>query len=117
MKVHFIIEITRWLVYCCTTVLEAQMQSQILIDFLIAKTKLYDRLRGQLNQRQQHALARVFREGPDGFKGGMSVANYIAITGAARATAARDLVDLVRKGALIQTGMLKSTRYWLSMSK
>jgi Fic family protein len=111
------IEITRWLVYFCTTVIEAQAQSQILIDFLIAKTKLYDRLRDKLNQRQHHALARLFREGPDGFMGGMSVANYITITGAARATATRDLADLVRKGAFVQTGRLKSTRYWLSISK
>jgi Fic family protein len=94
-------------------VIEAQKQSQITIDFLIEKTKLYDRLRGQLNERQDRALARIFREGPDGFKGGLSAANYIAITGATRATATRDLSDLVEKGALIQTGTLKSTRYWL----
>lgn len=105
--------ITGWLEYFCRAVIEAQRQSQIAIDFLIEKTKLYDRLRGQLNERQDRALARLFREGPDGFKGGLSAANYITITGAARATATRDLSDLVEKGALIQTGTLKSTRYWL----
>jgi Fic family protein len=107
------IEITGWLEYFCATVIEAQKQSQITIDFLIEKTKLYDRLRGQLNERQDRALARIFREGPDGFKGGLSAANYIAITGATRATATRDLSDLAQKGALVQTGTLKSTRYWL----
>jgi Fic family protein len=107
------IEITGWLEYFCRAVIEAQKQSQITIDFLIEKTKLYDRLRGQLNERQDRALARIFREGPDGFKGGLSAANYIAITGATRATATRDLSDLAQKGALVQTGTLKSTRYWL----
>jgi Fic family protein len=47
---------------------------------------------------------------PDGFER----AHGLEITGAARATATRDLSDLVEKGALIQTGALKSTRYWLT---
>ena len=110
-------EITPWLEYFCRTVIEAQTQSQIMIDFLIEKTKLYDRLRGQLNDRQERALARLFREGLDGFKGGLSAANYITITGAPRATATRDLADLVEKGALFHTGTLKSTRYWLAIGR
>jgi Fic family protein len=106
-------EITASLDYFCRIIIDAQARSQRLIDFLIEKTKFFDRMRGQLNERQQRALQRVFLEGPDGFKGGLSAANYISITGAARATATRDLSDLVEKGALIQTGMLKSSRYWL----
>jgi Fic family protein len=51
----------------------------------------------------------------DGFKGGLSAENYISITGAARATATRDLQDLVNKGALVRTGALKSTRYHLNI--
>ncbi len=40
----------------------------------------------------------MFREGPDGFRGGLSAENYIAITGTSRATATRDLQDLVEMG-------------------
>jgi Fic family protein len=109
-----VMEITAWLDYFCRIIIEAQARSQRLIDFLIEKTKFFDAMRGQLNDRQQRAIHRIFREGPDGFKGGLSAANYISITGAARATATRDLSDLVDKGALIQTGALKSTRYWLT---
>jgi Fic family protein len=108
-------DITAWLEYFSRMVLDAQTHSQRMIDFLIEKTKLYDRLRGQLNERQERALARMFRAGPDGFEGGLSAANYITITGAARATATRDLNDLVEKGALTLTGALKSTRYWLAI--
>lgn len=109
-------DVTDWLQYFARTVLDAQARSQQLIDFLIEKTKLFDRLRGQLNVRQTRALTRMFREGPDGFLGGLSAANYITITGAPRATATRDLSDLVEKGALTVTGSLKSTRYWLAVS-
>ena len=48
----------------------------------------------------------MFREGPEGFKGGLSAGNYSTITGASPATTTRDLADLVEKGALIRTGVL-----------
>ena len=57
----------------------------------------------------------MFREGIDGFKGGLSADNYINITGTSRATATRDLQDLVEKGAFIRTGERKHTRYWLNI--
>lgn len=107
------IEITDWLIYFAKTILYAQAYSQELVEFLIAKTKFYDRLRGQLNERQEKVIARIFREGPAGFKGGLSAENYIRITGTSRATATRDLQDLVEKKALVRTGTLKSTRYHL----
>lgn len=56
-----------------------------------------------------------FRGGIDGFKGGLSAENYIAITQASRATATRDLQDLVAKGALTKTGELRHTRYTLNI--
>lgn len=108
-------EITEWLVYFAKTILDAQAHSQELVEFLIAKTKFYDRLRGQLNERQEKVIARMFREGPAGFKGGLSAENYIRLTGTSRATATRDLQDLVDKQALTRTGILKSTRYHLHL--
>ncbi|MFN0080550.1 MAG: Fic family protein [Prosthecobacter sp.] len=106
-------EITEWLVYFAQTILDAQAHSQELVEFLIAKTKFYDRLRGQFNERQDKVIARMMREGPSGFKGGLSAENYIRLTGTSRATATRDLLDLVEKQALVRTGTLKSTRYHL----
>ncbi len=106
-------EITEWLVYFAKTILDAQSQAQSMVDFIIAKTKFYDRLRGQFNERQDKAIARMMREGPEGFKGGLSAENFIRITGTSRATATRDLHDLVEKKALIRLGSLKGTRYHL----
>jgi Fic family protein len=68
-----------------------------------------------LNERQAKAIARMFREGPGGFKGGLSADNYLKITGTSRATATRDLQDLVEKGALSRTGDRRHTRYWLNL--
>ncbi len=98
-------------------ILQAQGESINLLYFLIEKFKLFTSLSGQLNLRQEKALVRMFAEGLSGFKGGLSAENYIAITKTSRATATRDLMDLVHKGALVKTGELRHTRYWLNLSK
>ena len=108
-------DITQWLVWFAEIVLEAQRRSIAQVEFIIAKTKLLDRLRGQINERQHAALLRMFREGPDGFKGGLSAGNYSTITGASPATTTRDLADLAEKGALIRTGERKHARYLLNL--
>ena len=108
-------EITAWLVYFANTILEAQGYTQELIDFLIEKSKLYEKLRGKMNERQEKVIARMFREGPEGFKGGLSAEKYLGIAKTSRATATRDLQDLVKKSALLKTGERKYTRYWLNI--
>jgi Fic family protein len=109
-------EITDWLGYFAATVLEAQRNTLARVDFYLAKARFYERLRGRLNERQEKVLARMFREGIDGFKGGLSAENYITISKTSRATATRDLQDLVEKGALTRTGELRHTRYSLNLS-
>ncbi|MBC8287936.1 MAG: Fic family protein [Nitrospinae bacterium] len=110
-------EITEWLQYFAQTILDAQDETQVLIDFLIEKARFFDKFRGQINERQEKATLRMFKEGPKGFKGGLSAENYITITETSRATATRDLQSLVQKGALTKTGELKSTRYYLKIKK
>ncbi len=108
-------EVTRWLMCFAGVALEAQRQTIALVEFLIDKTKLLDRLKGQLNARQEKALLRMFREGPEGFKGGLSAGKYSTVTGASPATTTRDLADLVEKGALIREGERRYARYRLSI--
>jgi Fic family protein len=108
-------EITAWLAWFAGVAIEAQRRTIALVEFLIEKAKLFDRLRGQLNDRQEKALLRMFREGPEGFKGGLSAGNYSTITGASPATATRDLVDLIAKGALVRVGDRRHTRYHLGV--
>jgi Fic family protein len=106
-------EVTSWLQYFAETIIDAQATTIKRVDFYIAKAKLHERVRGQVNARQSKVIARMFREGVDGFKGGLSAENYISMTGTSRATATRDLQDLVEKRALIKTGDLRHTRYFL----
>jgi Fic family protein len=109
-------EITAWLSWFAGVAIEAQRRAEARVDFLIDKTKLLDRLRGRLNERQEEALLRMLHEGPDGFKGGLSAGNYATITGASPATTTRDLADMVEKGALLRTGERRHARYTLAIS-
>ena len=109
------LEITGWLAWFAGITIEAQRRTLALIEFLIAKTKLFDRLKGQINERQVKALLRMFREGPDGFKGGLTAGKYATIIGASPATTTRDLVDLIEKGALVRSGELRYARYQLGV--
>jgi hypothetical protein len=62
------LEVTDWLVTLGTMILEAQKHTTRTIRFLIEKTRFYDEVRGKLNERQEKAIARVFREGRDDFE-------------------------------------------------
>jgi Fic family protein len=108
-------EITRWLMWFAGVAIESQHRTIALVEFLIDKTKLLDRLKGQLNARQENVLLRMFREGPDGLKGGLSAGKYSTITGASPATTTRDLADLVAKSALVREGVRRYARYHLSV--
>ena len=108
------LDVTDWLVWFAEVVLKAQQATLDRVGFFISKAHFYDRHRDHLNERQAKAIARMFREGPGGFQGGLSADNYLKITGTSRATATRDLQDLVEKGALSRTGERRHTRYWLN---
>lgn len=106
-------ETTVWLAWFAATCLEAQQRALAQVEFLIDKARLLDRLRGQLNPRQDVVLRRVLREGPEGFQGGLSAGNYVSIAKTSPATATRDLAEMVERGALTRTGERRHTRYHL----
>ena len=110
------LEITPWMTYFAETIIEAQRNTIKRVDFYVAKARFYERFRDRLNERQRRVIARMFREGIDGFKGGLSAENYIGIGKTSRATATRDLQDLVEKGALTRAGQLRHTRYFLNLA-
>lgn len=110
------LDIQHWVEFFATMIIQAQEDSMKLLQFLLHKSQLLSSLAGKINPRQEKALLRMFAEGPDGFVGGLSAEKYIAITQAPRATATRDLHDLVEKGALTKVGELRHTRYWLNFN-
>jgi Fic family protein len=112
-RAHGALDITNWLLWFAAKAIEAQRMTLWQVEFVLAKARIMESLRGKLNDRQECALLRVFAAGPSGFADGLSAANYMTITGALQATTTRDLAALVGLGALLRTGEQKGTRYWL----
>jgi len=110
-------EITPWIKYFVSTSLEAQIEAEIEIDFTLKKTKFFDRFKDKLNDRQLSVIKRMFDEGIKGFEGGMNARKYIGITKTSKATATRDMQQLLEMGAFIQFGKAggRSTSYQLSI--
>ena len=109
------LQITNLLVWFAKAVLTAQQTTLDRVGFFIAKARVYDLHRDAMNPRQGRAIERMFREGPAGYAGGLSAANYIPITATSRATATRDLQDLIAQGMLTRTGERRHTRIWLHL--
>lgn len=103
--------ITEWLAWFGGMGLEAQRRTLVQAEFLIDKAKLLDRVRRHLNSRQLAVLVRVLREGPEGFKGGLSASKYVTIAKTSAATATRDLAEMIEMGALCRTGERRYARY------
>jgi Fic family protein len=106
-------EITPWIEYFVKTTLEAQSEAETEIDFTLKKTKFFDRFRDKLNDRQLRVIKRMLEEGTKGFKGGMNAKKYIGITKTSKATATRDMQQLLEIGAFVLSGKAggRSTSY------
>lgn len=115
-KCNHTLEVQHWVEFFAEVVLQAYEESMDQLYFLIEKSKMLNGLTGKINPRQEKVLLRMFAEGPSGFKGGLSAENYITIAKTTRATATRDLADLVQKNALTRTGELRHTRYKLNFN-
>lgn len=108
--------IQQWMLWFASVCIEAQRNTLSHIDFIIQKSRLMTKAEGQLNTRQEKVVLRLFKAGPEGFKGGLSADNYKKITGASTPTTTRDLRDLVEKNILFKEGERKATRYYLNVS-
>lgn len=109
-------EITNWLLYFVHMVIDAQHQAEEQIEFILRKTKFFDQFKNLLNQRQMKVIKRMLDEGINGFEGGMNARKYIAIAQTSKATATRDMQDLVEKDVFIPFGGGRSVRYELNLS-
>ncbi len=108
-------EITNWLLYFAKVIIDAQKNTLKQIEFTLSKSHFFAVHKNTLNARQLKVIKRVFREGPCGFKGGLSAGNYKSIAKTSSATATRDLQNLVMSGILSKSGQFKNARYTLVM--
>jgi Fic family protein len=109
------LEITPWICYFTRVVLDAQKEADAQINFILQKTKFFDRYQAALSDRQRSVILRMLEAGTAGFEGGMNARKYCALTKVSKATATRDLHALAQAGAFVPCGRGRSVRYELNL--
>ena len=110
------LNITPWVCWFITQFSAACQHSALLMDQAIAKACFWSaHAQHDFNPRQRKTLQKLLDAGDNGFLGGLTAAKHGQISGASKATATRDLVDLLEKQALISHGVGKATKYYVNV--
>ena len=106
------LDVTAWLTWHLEQVSLACELAGGTIAHVLAKARFWLRHQGTLiNDRQRKVINILLDAGPGGFAGGMNTRKYVSLTRASRATAYRELADLVEKSCLIPSGGGRSVSY------
>ena len=96
-------DLTPWLMWHLNTLNNAMQQALKNIEYLIQKTKFWDAHRKQaLNERQIKVLNKILDMGVENFEGGLNTKKYISLTKVSKATAVRDITELLECGCIAQ---------------
>jgi len=106
-------DVTDWLVWFLETLRDALQRSLDRFLRTLAKTRFWRFHRNsELNDRQRKVLNRLLDAEPGEFEQGINASKYKSIASTSKATATRDLAELVKLGCLAQLkGGGRSTRY------
>lgn len=108
------LDITPWLTWFIETLLAAQEDAEAKMAIVFEKTRFWQRHKEtELSLRQTSVLNKIFKAGKEGFPNGVSAQKYAALAKCARATATRDLGDLVSKDCLRVEGIGRGIRYFI----
>lgn len=115
-KAQSTLEITNWLLYFSQLLVNSQKNALEILEFSLQKTQFFDQYKSKMNERQLKVINKMFDAGKDGFEGGMTAKKYISIAKTTKATATRDLHELVELGILLQNLAGRSTNYTLNIN-
>jgi len=97
------LDITEWLLWFLECYCRAINDSEAAISKVLQKAAFWQKhAQVILNKNQQKVINRLLEAGPGGFIGGLSTRKYVSIAKVSRATAYRDLTDLLQKKVLIR---------------
>lgn len=107
------VNVTKWLVWFLECFQRAIQRSDKIIGNVLAKADFWqEHAQAELNERQKKVLNRMLDAGPGGFEGGLTTRKYVSIAKVSRATAFREIADMLDKKILRQLpGKGRSVHY------
>lgn len=114
---HGSMDQTAWVRWFVQTLTASCLRTQAIIDDASVKAQ-FRQLPAYLraNERQRKVLNSLLLAGNGGFLGGMTADKYAKITGISKATATRDLTDMLEQKLLRVEGVGKGTRYAVAVA-
>ncbi len=106
-------DMTAWFLWFINCMSLAVKDSESIIADVLARAEFWKQ-HGQveLSSRQRKVVDKMLQAGPGGFEGGLTTRKYVSIAKVSRATAFREIDDLVGKGLLKHlSGKGRSVRY------
>ncbi len=95
------LDFTPWLSWFLEQVAAAAVAAERTMVHTLAKARFWlHHQETDLNDRQRKVLNRLLDAGPQGFEGGINTRKYMGLTSVSRATAYRELHDMVQKRCL-----------------
>jgi Fic family protein len=109
------LDVTSWVRWFMLQFSAACRFTSKVIDEALEKKRFWDRHAGSVNERQRKVLQRLLDMGDGGFQGGLNAEKYCKMTGVSKATATRDLAEMVAADQLWTSGVGKATKYYIRM--
>lgn len=98
-------DVTKWFVWFLKCFTDATMQSQGIIAGVLNNAAFWQKhAQVRINERQKKVIKKLLEAEPAGFEGGLTTRKYVGMTRSSRATAYREIMDLVNKGMLRPLG-------------
>jgi Fic family protein len=113
---HSSLDVSAWVLWFTQQFSLACQSTCALIDRALEKSNFWQtHSQTPLNERQRKVVQRLLDDGDGGFLGGLNAEKYMKITSTSKATATRDLADLVKNGLLSSAGQGKAVRYYVAV--
>lgn len=108
--------VTEWFVWFLHCVTDAIEHSQDVIAHVFQRAEFWKKhAHTPLNERQKKVITKLLEAGTEGFTGGLTTRKYVGMTKTSRATAFREIQDLLEKGVLRHSvGKGRSVKYDLA---
>lgn len=95
------VDISAWLLWFLACAERAMKDAETRVAAIIVKAEFWQRCAGmELSARQRKVVNRLLDAGKAGFEGGLTTRKYVSLTKASRATAFREIADLVTRKLL-----------------
>ncbi len=107
------LNVDTWIQYFSNTIVESQKEAMLKVSHILDKSRFWTLNENKvINERQRKVILKIFDAGHAGYESGINARKYQSIAKCSKATATRDLADLLAKEMITRLpGSGRNTRY------